>query len=79
MIMEWKETDEYLEKEFKFETFEDALDWMNRVAKEISKLDHHPEWTNVYNKVKVRLSTHSAGNKVTEKDRELAKVMDGEV
>lgn len=50
---------------------------MTRVAMEAEKLNHHPEWKNVYNTVEVWLSTHDAGNKVTRKDHELALKIDG--
>ena len=50
---------------------------MTRVALEAEKMDHHPDWSNVYNKVEISLSTHSAGDIVTEKDRKLAKKIDG--
>ena len=62
-------------KSFKFKTFNEAFGFMARVALEAEKLDHHPEWTNVYNKVDVVLSTHSAGG-LTELDVKLARKMD---
>lgn len=62
-------------KSFKFKTFNEAWGFMARVALEAEKLDHHPEWTNVYNKVDVVLSTHSAGG-LTELDVKLARKMD---
>lgn len=74
--MEWKDSTEKLQRTYTFQSFTHALCWMNLCAFEIEKMDHHPEWKNVYNKVDVTLSTHSAGNKVTEKDRSLAKKMD---
>ena len=49
---------------------------MTKVAFIAEKMDHHPEWSNVYNKVSIQLCTHSAGNTVTELDRELAKAID---
>jgi 4a-hydroxytetrahydrobiopterin dehydratase len=49
---------------------------MTRVAMAAEKMDHHPNWTNVYNKVSIALSTHDAGNTVTEKDRKLAAIID---
>ena len=61
-----------LTKTFKFGSFREALSFMTRVAFEAEELNHHPEWTNVYNRVVVRLNTHDAGNKVTAKDVELA-------
>jgi 4a-hydroxytetrahydrobiopterin dehydratase len=50
---------------------------MARASKVISELDHHPEWTNVYNRVMVSLCTHDAGNVVTQKDHDLASALDG--
>ena len=79
--MEWKEvnTDEggsALVKEFKFRDFVNAWAFMNSVALLAEKMDHHPNWTNVYNEVTIRLSTHSEGNKITDKDRKLAAQID---
>lgn len=74
--MEWTENDNALHKTFKFKTFLDSIKWMEKASIEIDKLDHHPEWTNVYNKVVVKLSTHDAGNTVTDKDRQLAALLD---
>jgi 4a-hydroxytetrahydrobiopterin dehydratase len=62
-------------KSFKFKTFSEAWGFMSRTALEAEKMDHHPEWSNVYNKVDVVLSTHSAGG-VTELDVKLARRMD---
>lgn len=50
---------------------------MTRVALVAEKMNHHPEWTNVYNRVVIHLSTHDAGNVVTDKDRKLASAIDG--
>lgn len=55
-----------------FANFREAMGFMLRAGFEADALDHHPEWTNVYDKVSIRLTTHSAGNKVTGKDAELA-------
>ena len=62
-------------KTFKFKDFNAAFGWMTRVALAAEKLDHHPEWSNVYNRVEVLLATHDADG-VTELDVALAKVMD---
>jgi 4a-hydroxytetrahydrobiopterin dehydratase len=62
-----------LAKEFKFGNFREAMSFMVRVAFEAEAMDHHPDWTNVYNRVAIRLNTHDAGGKVTAKDVELAK------
>lgn len=62
-------------KTFKFTDFSAAFGWMTRVALAAEKLDHHPEWFNVYNRVDVTLATHDAGG-VTDLDVTLAKIMD---
>ena len=62
-------------KSYQFKSFSQAWGWMSRVALAAEKLDHHPEWTNVYGRVAVTLSTHSAGG-VTLKDIALARKMD---
>jgi len=68
----WACAPEAIEKSFKFGSFREALAFMVRVGFEAEALDHHPEWTNVYNRVVIRLNTHDAGGKVTAKDVELA-------
>ncbi len=72
----WQEQNNKLYRKFQFKDFSEAFAFMTRVALEAEKMDHHPLWTNVYNTVEVWLSTHSAGDVVTGKDRELAKKMD---
>ena len=62
-------------KSYQFKSFSQAWGWMSRVALFAEKTDHHPEWTNVYGRVDVTLSTHSAGG-VTAKDIALARKMD---
>jgi 4a-hydroxytetrahydrobiopterin dehydratase len=62
----------YLQHTFTFKNFSEAFAFMTRVALLSEKMDHHPEWTNVYNAVKIKLSTHSMGNVITEKDELLA-------
>ena len=64
-----------IHKSFKFEDFSEAFGFMVRVAMVAEKMDHHPEWSNVYNKVDVTLTSHDAGG-VTQKDLTLAKAMD---
>ena len=59
-----------------FKDFKEAFGFMTKVALVAEKMDHHPSWTNVYNKVDFELSTHDAGDKVTEKDHKLAKAID---
>lgn len=68
----WEEKDNTLYKKFQFKDFSEAFAFMTRVAIEAEKMDHHPRWTNVYNQVEIWLNTHSAGNIVTQKDKELA-------
>ena len=68
----WVHDGDALAKTFKFGSFREALSFMVRVGYEAEELNHHPEWTNVYNRVVVRLTTHDAGNRVTAKDVELA-------
>lgn len=72
----WIEKDHALYKTFTFNSFNEAMDWMSKMAPKIDALNHHPEWTNVYNKIMVKLTTHDAGNIVTEKDYTLAKLLD---
>ena len=72
----WKETDNKLYRRFEFRNFSEAFAFMTRVAIEAEKMDHHPLWTNVWNTVEIWLSTHDAGNVVTEKDRILAQKID---
>jgi 4a-hydroxytetrahydrobiopterin dehydratase len=72
----WKEEDNKLYRAFTFKNFSEAFAFMTRIAMEAEKMDHHPLWTNVYNKVEIWLSTHDAGDIVTEKDRKLAKAID---
>lgn len=74
----WVFQQNYLEKTFEFRDFIAAFGFMTRVAFHAEKLNHHPEWFNVYNKVIVRLSTHDAGNTVTELDFKLAQLMEQE-
>ena len=69
----WAFKRDALVKTFTFDSFREALSFMVRVGFEAEDMNHHPEWTNVYNKVVIRLSTHDAGDKVTAKDFELAK------
>ena len=74
--MMWKEENNTLHRQFKFKDFSAAFAFMTRVALAAEKMDHHPKWTNVYNMVDIWLSTHDAGNMVTDKDRKLAKIID---
>ena len=72
----WIEKNNQLIREFTFGNFQEAFAFMTRVAFLAELQNHHPEWTNVYNRVTIRLSTHDAGNIVTEKDRKLASAID---
>ena len=72
----WTETDNQLIRDFTFADFSEAFAFMTRVALLAEKMDHHPYWTNVYNKITIELTTHDAGNTVTEKDRALAEAID---
>jgi 4a-hydroxytetrahydrobiopterin dehydratase len=72
----WEEKNNTLYKKFEFKNFSEAFAFMTRVAIEAEKADHHPLWTNVYNKVEIWLNTHDAGDIVTDKDRLLAKKID---
>ena len=72
----WEEKNNTLYRKFEFKDFSQAFAFMTRVALAAEKMDHHPAWTNVYNTVEISLSTHSAGNIVTEKDRKLAQKID---
>jgi 4a-hydroxytetrahydrobiopterin dehydratase len=69
----WSHEGDALVKTFTFGSFREAFSFMTRVAFEAEVLDHHPDWRNVYNRVFLRLNTHSAGSKVTAKDIELAR------
>jgi 4a-hydroxytetrahydrobiopterin dehydratase len=73
----WTEENNALCKTFVFASFEAAMLFMQNATPYISQLNHHPEWQNVYNRVSVRLTTHDAGKTITEKDRELTRVLDG--
>jgi 4a-hydroxytetrahydrobiopterin dehydratase len=64
-----------LVKSFRFEDFNAAFGFMTRVALLAEKMDHHPEWSNIYNRVEVLLATHEAGG-VTARDVEMARFMD---
>jgi 4a-hydroxytetrahydrobiopterin dehydratase len=72
----WQEKNNKLYRKFQFKDFSEAFAFMTRVALEAEKMDHHPLWTNVYNSVEIWLSTHSAGDVVTNKDRQLAEKID---
>jgi 4a-hydroxytetrahydrobiopterin dehydratase len=72
----WIEANNKLSKTFQFRDFSEAFAFMVRVAMAAEKMDHHPNWSNVYNQVTIDLNTHDAGNIVTDKDRKLAAIID---
>ena len=72
----WKEKDNKLIGKFEFDDFVEAFAFMTQVALVAEKMNHHPNWTNVYNRLEIRLSTHDAGDVVTTKDRELASIIE---
>ena len=74
--MAWEEKENSLYRKFTFKDFNEAFAFMTRVALIAEKMDHHPKWTNVWNTVEVWLSTHDAGNTVTDRDRKLAQRID---
>ena len=74
--MEWKEENNALHRTFEFKDFSEAFAFMTRVALAAEKMNHHPDWKNVYNKVTIKLNTHDAGDVVTDKDHKLAKQID---
>ena len=72
----WQEKENALYRRFEFKDFSEAFAFMTRVALAAEKMNHHPKWTNVWNTVEVWLSTHDAGDIVTDKDRKLAEKID---
>lgn len=74
--MSWKEENNTLNQSFKFKDFIEAWSFMTKVAMVAEKMNHHPEWSNIYNTVNISLTTHDKGNTITTKDRELAKKID---
>lgn len=74
--MEWIHENNKLKKTFTFKDFTQAFGFMTKVALVAEKMDHHPTWTNTWNTVSIELSTHDAGNVVTDKDHALAKAID---
>ncbi len=72
-LPQWRLENDALLREFRFNSFREAFSFMVRVAFEAESLDHHPEWTNVYSRVMIKLQTHDVGNRITGKDVELAR------
>ena len=69
----WEEIDNSLYAKFQFSNFIEAFSFMTKVALLAEKMNHHPNWSNVYNTVEITLTTHDSGNVITQKDRDLAK------
>ena len=72
----WEIKENRLYKKFVFKSFVDAFAFMTKVALEAERMNHHPNWSNVYNTVVIELCTHEAGNIITEKDKQLADIID---
>jgi len=72
----WKEENNQLKRSFVFKDFVEAFSFMTKVALIAEKMNHHPNWSNVYNRVEIALNTHDAGDVVTDRDRKLAKEID---
>lgn len=72
----WQESNGRLVREFKFKDFQEAFTFMTRVGFMAEKMDHHPNWSNSYNFVRIELYTHDQGDVITEKDRQLALAID---
>lgn len=70
----WSMTNEKLHREIEFDSFNQAFGFMTRAAMEIEKMNHHPEWFNVYNKLTIELTTHDAGG-ITKNDINLARIL----
>jgi 4a-hydroxytetrahydrobiopterin dehydratase len=75
-MMNWQEKENALYRSFEFKNFQEAFAFMTQVALLAEKQNHHPRWSNVYNKVEIWLNTHDAGDIVTDKDRKLANAID---
>jgi 4a-hydroxytetrahydrobiopterin dehydratase len=73
-IKGWEYEDNAIHTSFEFDDFKDAFSVMTRIAFEAEKMNHHPDWSNVYNTLQISLSTHDAGG-VTEKDMILAQII----
>jgi 4a-hydroxytetrahydrobiopterin dehydratase len=75
-MSKWKEENNRLKRVFEFTDFSEAFAFMARVALAAEKRNHHPDWSNSWNKVTIELSSHDAGNTVTDRDRKLAEEID---
>lgn len=76
LIHMWKEQNDKLVREFRFSSFQEAFTFMTRVAFIAEKMNHHPEWYNSFNYVRIELCTHDEGSTISEKDRKLALAID---
>lgn len=72
----WQEENNRLTQTFTFKNFVEAFSFMTKVALIAEKMNHHPDWKNSWNKVEISLTSHDAGNTVTERDRKLAKAIE---
>ncbi|HVA98115.1 MAG TPA: 4a-hydroxytetrahydrobiopterin dehydratase [Bacteroidia bacterium] len=72
----WKEENNRLKKNFSFDNFSEAFAFITQVALLAEKMNHHPEWSNIYNQVSIQLYTHEVGNKITDLDRKMATEID---
>lgn len=72
----WTESDQKLKKTFQFADFSEAFAFMTRVALLAEQMNHHPTWTNTWNRVDIELTSHDAGNTVTDRDRKMAAAID---
>ena len=72
----WKEVNNQLQRSFEFKDFVEAFTFMTKVAFAAEKMGHHPNWSNVYNKVDIKLYTHEEKDCITEKDVKLSKEID---
>ena len=75
-LKEWKVVDNKLHRSFEFDTFVQAFGFMTKIALEAEKINHHPEWSNVYNHVKINLVTHDLGGAISTYDVKLASTID---
>lgn len=73
----WQIEDEKLQAEFRFDDFVEAFGFMTKVAIVAERANHHPEWSNVYNRVRISLMTHEAGDAITQRDVDLARAING--
>jgi 4a-hydroxytetrahydrobiopterin dehydratase len=74
--MAWSEQNNRLTRKFEFKDFTEAFGFMTKVALVAEKMNHHPTWTNTWNVVSIELTSHDAGNIITERDRKLAAAID---